>query len=252
MKKFLRAITFCLLLVSLAFSTIACSSNKDNDPPKKDPYASLGSNLGNVTETQWVSAFTLPAEVNNFSMKNITTLEDANNPTATSVNSQDILVSKDAIYVTGTDLSYDNETQITSSIVGAIVEVEEVYYMYQKMTTAGQEPQLMINGETGMTPENMYFSTLTGFATAYSSQYSMFTYNTEKKAFVYVQLGQSSDVDYEIHVSIYEKGFSVKRIQFMENSTYITEYAFYNINSTTVNVPQNIYTEINEYIANQQ
>lgn len=241
MKKLIRLFTVCLLLVCLSFSLVAC--NEPKKPAGPGPETSvLGDNLGNVSEAEWISALTLPEAIDNFYLISKNILEDSLDSTNNSEYAIELAISKTDLFGTESTISYDeNDALITYTSVVALTQVQEIYYTYTK-TIKDNVTYHDISGDLEITPEDMYFNTLSNMS-IYKDYYSSFTFNTEKNAFVY-------NNDTQIQLAIYENGFSIKRIQTMGTLTMISEYAFANINSTTVSVPQYVINDINTFIAN--
>lgn len=242
MKKLIRLFTVCLLLVCLSFSLVAC--NEPKKPADPGPETSvLGDNLGNVSEAEWISALTLPETIDNFYLISKNILEDSSDSTNNSEYAIELAISKTDLFGTESTISYDeNDALITYTSVVALTQVQEVYYNYTK-TIKDNITYHDISGDLGITPEDMYFNTLSSMST-YKDYYSSFTFDTEKNAFVIDVSGT------QMQLAIYENGFSIKRIQTMETLTMISEYAFANINSTTVSVPQYVINDINTFITN--
>ncbi len=242
MKGTLKTITLFLLLVCLAFSTVACSSSNNNKP------AAYGANLGNVTEDKWIATLSIPADINNFSLIATQQTEDSENPTKFMKQVRNYAICSTSYFGSGTTEGYSNGSRLKVTYIEAATNIQGKDYLYEKASAPNYGTKYDI--EEG---ENYYFAMylerVNALINGHIQNYSVFTYNSQKKAFV-LSAQQGLNYSYEKQIKIFEKGFSYKEITIQGSRTETLEFVFYNANSTTVDVPQYVIDDINLWIAN--
>ena len=237
MKGFIKTITLCLLLVCLALSTVACSSS-DNDIPA--PY---GANLGKVSEEKWISALTIPEGIENFSLL---TIEQEGGMT----QSRTFAISSTGSYSNGFYETYYEGQFLKVTIVSALVNIQGINYAYEKAYEPSHGNHYDIR-ENDVNFLEEYLERINSFVSRHVNSYSSFTYDNQEEAFV-LKESLSFIASSEFQIKIFENGFSYKEVTTYETSTDVLDFVFYNVNSTTVDVPQYIIDDINTWIQNPE